>query len=60
MDVATDFHALWTKGRENARLRFIQDDDPAGTRARLALVRATAIAIAGGLRTLGVEPVERM
>ena len=60
MDVATDFHALWTKGRENARLRFIQDDDPAGTRARLALVRATAIVIAGGLRTLGVEPVERM
>ena len=60
MDAATDFHALWTKGRENARLRFIQDDDPAGTRARLALVRATAITIAGGLRTLGVEPVERM
>ncbi|MDE0406528.1 MAG: arginine--tRNA ligase [Alphaproteobacteria bacterium] len=60
MDAATDFHALWTKGRENARLRFIQEDDPAGTRARLALVRATAIVIAGGLRTLGVEPVERM
>ncbi len=60
MDVATDFHALWTKGRENARLRFIQDNDPAGTRARLALVRATAVVVAGGLRTLGVEPVERM
>ncbi len=60
MEAATDFHALWTKGRETARLRFIQDDDPAGTRARLALVRATAIVLAGGLRTLGIEPTERM
>ena len=60
MEAATDFHALWTRGRDNARLRFIQDDDPAGTRARLALVDATRTVIAAGLRTLGVEPVERM
>jgi arginyl-tRNA synthetase len=59
-DVAAAFHALWAKGREAAELRFIQPDDPAGTRARLALVAATAGVIASGLQVLGVVPVDEM
>ena len=59
-ELATDFHGLWTKGRDNARLRFLQDDDPGGTRARLALVRATAAVVASGLAVVGVEPAEEM
>ncbi len=59
-DVAAAFHALWNKGRDDAALRFIQDLDPVGTRARLALVAATATVIASGLSVLGVTPVEEM
>jgi arginyl-tRNA synthetase len=59
-EVASDFHMLWNKGREAATLRFIQADAPAATRARLALVAATAVTIRSGLAVLGVTPVEEM
>jgi len=59
-DLAELFHALWNKGRDDARLRFIHEDDPALTSARLALVQAVAIVIASGLQVFGVEPVEEL
>ncbi len=58
--VAAAFHGLWNKGNETAGLRFIVPDDEELTRARLALVRATALVIASGLQIMGVEPVEEM
>ncbi|MBY0335154.1 MAG: arginine--tRNA ligase [Acetobacteraceae bacterium] len=59
-DLAGDFHLLWNKGREDATLRFIQEDDPAGTRARLALVAATAAVLRSGFGVMGVAPVEEL
>ena len=59
-DLAGDFHMLWNRGRDEATLRFLQSDDPAGTRARLALVAATAMVIRSGLKVMGVGPVEEM
>ncbi|MCQ8277933.1 arginine--tRNA ligase [Acetobacteraceae bacterium KSS8] len=59
-DLASDFHALWNRGRDDATLRFLQDAEPEATRARLALVEATATVIRSGLAVLGVEPVEEM
>ncbi len=59
-DLAADFHVLWNKGRDDATLRFIRADEPEATRARLALVAATATGIRAGLAVLGVEPVEEM
>ncbi|OUJ15346.1 arginine--tRNA ligase [Acetobacter sp. DsW_063] len=59
-DLAADFHTLWNRGRDDAALRFLQADEPEATRARLALVAATAMAIRSGLAVLGVEPVEEM
>jgi arginyl-tRNA synthetase len=59
-DLAGDFHVLWNKGREDATLRFIRDDEPVATRARLALVAATATVIRSGLAVMGVRPVEEM
>jgi arginyl-tRNA synthetase len=59
-EVAAQFHLLWTKGTNDAELRFIVAADPALTRARLALVRGTAIVIASGLAVCGVEPVQEM
>ncbi|MCB5945360.1 arginine--tRNA ligase [Acidocella sp. KAb 2-4] len=59
-DLAADFHALWNAGRDNAALRFLQEDKPAETAARVALVAATAIVLRSGLAVLGVKPVEEM
>jgi arginyl-tRNA synthetase len=59
-DLAGDFHALWNRGREDATLRFIREDEPEATRARLALVAATASVIRAGLAVMGVTPVEEM
>jgi len=59
-DVAAAFHGLWNKGREDARLRFILEDDRETTLARMALVRATATVVASGLGVMGVAPVEEL
>ncbi len=59
-DLASDFHMLWNRGRDDATLRFLQADQPDATRAKLALVEATATVIRSGLAVLGVEPVEEM
>ncbi len=59
-DLAAAFHSLWTKGKDETQLRFLREDDPDLTAARLALVRAVALVIASGLEVFGVEPVEEM
>jgi len=59
-ELAADFHALWTMGKDDAQLRFIVADDPALTKARLALVQAVAFVVASGLRVFGVTPLEEM
>src|SRR5205823_9449512 len=51
-EVAAQFHLLWTKGKDEATLRFLVGGDPELTRARLALVRSVAPVIAPGLRGL--------
>jgi arginyl-tRNA synthetase len=59
-ELASDFHALWNKGNDKPALRFLQEDDPAATAAKIALPRAVAVVIANGLGILGVTPVEEM
>lgn len=59
-DVAAAFHGLWNKGKDNTRLRFISEDDPNGTFARLALVKGVATVIASGLNVMGVQPLEEL
>jgi arginyl-tRNA synthetase len=59
-DIAAHFHLLWTKGKDDATLRFLVAADPDLTRARLALVRGVALVIAAGLAVFGVEPMEEM
>ena len=60
MDLAAAFHALWTTGRENPELRFIREDAPALTAARLRLVKATALVIRSGLGVLAITAREEM
>jgi arginyl-tRNA synthetase len=59
-DLAGDFHMLWNRGRDDSTLRFLQAGHAVETRARLALVAATAVVIRSGLMVMGVEPVEEM
>lgn len=59
-DLAAAFHSLWNLGKDDPRLRFIQENDAAATRARLGLVRAVKLVIATGLSVMGVRPIEEM
>lgn len=58
-DLASAFHALWTRGRDLPHLRFIINNDAEITVARLALVQGVVSVLASGLAVLGVSaPVE--
>lgn len=59
-DLASDFHALWNKGKESPQLRFILGSDMQTSLARLALLRVIRYVLANGLGILGVKPVEEM
>jgi arginyl-tRNA synthetase len=59
-DLAGAFHALQHQGKLEPELRFIREDAPELTRARLALVRATQVVISTGLGILGVTPMKEM
>ncbi len=59
-ELATHFHSLWNKGKDDARLRFIHEDDRELTLARLALIQSVALVIASGLAVFGVNPVEEL
>ena len=59
-DLASDFHMLWNRGREDAALRFLRADHVAESRAKVALVAATAMVLRSGLAVMGVSPVEEM
>ena len=59
-ELASSFHSLWNKGKDDEGLRFIVADAPELTAARLALVQGVAFVIASGLKVFGVEPVEEM
>ncbi len=52
-DLASAFHAQWTRGNDSPHLRFIQPEDGSLTAARLALIGAVANVVASGLALLG-------
>jgi arginyl-tRNA synthetase len=54
-DLASEFHALWTRGRDLPYLRFIINNDAEITKARLALVQGVVSVLASGLAVLGVR-----
>src|ERR1700690_1909504 len=59
-DLASEFHALWTKGGDLPYLRFIINDDAQITKARLALVQGVVSVLASGLAVLGVHAPDEM
>ncbi len=59
-DLASEFHALWTKGRDLPHLRFIINHDAELTKARLAMVQGVVSVLASGLAVLGVHAPTEM
>jgi arginyl-tRNA synthetase len=59
-ELASDFHAQWNRGKDSPHLRFIIQNDPQMTMARLALVQGVVTVLASGLGVLGVEAPEEM
>src|SRR4051794_14821656 len=59
-DLASEFHGLWTKGRDLPYLRFIINNDAQITKARLALVQGVVSVLASGLAVLGVHAPDEM
>jgi arginyl-tRNA synthetase len=59
-DLASEFHALWTRGRDLPYLRFIISNDAEITKTRLALVQGVVSVLASGLAVLGVHAPDEM
>ncbi len=59
-DLASEFHTLWTRGRDLPYLRFIINNDAEITKARLALVQGVVSVLASGLAVLGVDAPDEM
>jgi arginyl-tRNA synthetase len=59
-DLASEFHAQWTRGNDAPHLRFIIQDESQITRARLALVQGVVTVLASGLALLGVGAPREM
>ena len=59
-ELASEFHAQWSRGNDLPHLRFIIQNDPETTLARLALVQGIVTVLASGLSVLGVEAPQEM
>jgi len=59
-ELASEFHALWNRGHDEPSLRFLREDAPGASLAKIALARAVSVVISSGLGILGVTPVDEM
>jgi arginyl-tRNA synthetase len=59
-DLAAEFHALWNRGNDDPGRRFIIENNPQLSRARLELATGIGQIIRSGLDLMGVEAVEEM
>ncbi|MEO5578319.1 MAG: arginine--tRNA ligase [Sphingomicrobium sp.] len=59
-DLASAFHSLWNRGNDDPARRFLIEDRPDLTRARLELARGVGQVLKNGLGLMGVEAAEEM
>jgi arginyl-tRNA synthetase len=59
-ELASEFHALWARGTALPHLRFIIENDPETTKARLSLIQGLVYVLASGLALLGVGAPDEM
>ena len=59
-DLAAEFHALWNRGNDDSSRRFLIENNPQLSRARLELALGIAQIIRSGLDLMGVAATEEM
>ena len=59
-ELATQFHSYWTRGKDQPRLRFVNEKERSVTEARLALAAGVGQALRSALAVLGVGAPEEM
>ena len=59
-DLAAEFHALWNRGNDDPSRRFLIENNPQLSRARLELALGIAQIIRSGLDLMGVAATEEM
>ena len=59
-DLAAAFHALWNRGNDDPGRRFVLENNPQLSRARLELARVIGQVLKNGLAIMGVEAAEEM
>ena len=59
-DLAAEFHALWNRGNDDPSRRFLLENNPQLSRARLELALGIAQIIRSGLDLMGVAATEEM
>ena len=59
-DLAAEFHALWNRGNDDPERRFLVENNPQLSRARLELASAVGQIIRSGLALMGVAAAEEM
>ena len=59
-DLAAALHALWNRGNDDPERRFLLENNPQLSRARLELARGIGQIIKNGLGLMGVEAAEEM
>ena len=59
-DLAAAFHAAWNRGNDDPSKRFLLEDQPDVSRARLELARGIGQVLKNGLAIMGVEAAEEM
>jgi arginyl-tRNA synthetase len=59
-DLAAEFHALWNRGNDDPARRFLLENNPQLSRARLELALGVGQIIRSGLALMGVAAAEEM
>ncbi|MEO7240293.1 MAG: DALR anticodon-binding domain-containing protein, partial [Sphingomicrobium sp.] len=59
-DLAAEFHALWNRGNDDPARRFLVENRPDLSRARLELALGIGQIVRSGLELMGVEAAEEM
>ena len=60
IDLASEFHSLWNKGKIDDDFKFINNNDLELTHSKLALIKSISITIKSAFKILSIEPMEKM
>ena len=60
IELASEFHSLWNKGKVDENLKFIHVNDISITKSKLALINSIMLTIKSGLNILSINPMEDM